>query len=140
MFCKYCGAPLDNDAAFCTGCGAGVGESSRPAAQPAPAAPSYNLAGPTPTKVMVFGIIGLALCGTGIPGIILSAIALRLANAFIRANGSVFGQAKVGRILGKVGLILGIVMTVFWAIYLIVVIATIAKMASHTPSFHYYHA
>ena len=141
MFCKYCGAQIDNDSAFCTSCGAGVGGTASAPVQPAqPAAPSYNPAGPSPTKVMVFGIIGLALSSCGLPGLILSAIALRLAGDYMRLNGGLYGQAKVGRILGKVGYIVGIVMTVIWALYIIILILAFTRgMSCYAPSFRYYY-
>lgn len=144
MFCKYCGAPLDGDAKFCTKCGAGVDPA--PGMTPTPAAPAYNPAGPSPTKVMVFGIIGLALSSAGIPGLVLSIIALRFADEFARLNGGLFGQAKVGRILGKVGLIVSIVMTVIWALYIVLLIAVLVgggtacvSTAVHSPDFYNYY-
>lgn len=141
MFCKHCGAPLDSDAKFCTSCGAGVDPAqSAQGTTPPPATRWANPAGPSPTKVMVFGIIGLALSGLGIPGIILSIIALKQANEFIRLNGGLFGQAKVGRILGKAGLIVSIVMTVFWVLYVILVILAFTRgMSFYAPSAsHFY--
>ena len=69
------------------------------------------------TKTMVFGIIAIALCETGIGGIIFGAIALSEAKKYAAAHdGVVSGKAKVGKILGTVGLIVGIVMTVVWII------------------------
>ena len=79
----------------------------------------------TSTKVLVFGILGLAFACSfylSILGIIFSAIGISQANNFARANGAVFGKAKVGRILSKVGLPLGIVLTVFFIVYLISVV------------------
>ena len=58
------------------------------------------------TKTMVFGIIAIALCETGIGGIIFGAIALSEAKKYAAAHdGVVSGKAKVGKILGTVGLI-----------------------------------
>lgn len=134
MFCKHCGAPLDSDSTFCTRCGAGIDVSAADSyAQPVQAVPvqPVNPAGPSATKVMVFGIIGLALCELGLPGVILSAIALRLANEFIQWNGGLFGQAKVGRILGKIGFIVGIVMTVFWLVYIVAIVGLVSWGIAH---------
>ena len=144
MFCKHCGAPIDNDSVYCTACGAGVGETrATPVTPAAPSPLSYNQAGPSPTKVMVFGIIGLALSSAGIPGIVLSLIALKLAGEFVHYNGSLYGQAKVGRILGKVGSIVSIVMTVVWAFYIVFVIMMIvggsAACVSSGYNYHYYY-
>lgn len=70
------------------------------------------------TRTLVFGIIALALSECGIFGIIFGAIALSQAKKYAAANDGVLdGKAKVGRILGLIGLIVGIVMTVIWFIY-----------------------
>ncbi len=79
----------------------------------------------TSTKVLVFGILGLAFACSfylSFLGIIFSAIGMSQANNFARENGAVFGKAKVGRILSKVGLPLGIVFTVISVIYIIVMV------------------
>lgn len=79
----------------------------------------------TSTKVLVFGILGLAFaCSVylSILGIIFSAIGMSQANSFARANGAVFGKAKAGRILSKVGLPVGIVCTVLVIVYSIVMV------------------
>ena len=79
------------------------------------------------TNTMIFGIIGLALSEMGIPGIILSNIAMNKASEFERKAGKLFGKALVGRRLAKPGKIVGIIMTIFWAVYFtIAVIAGIA--------------
>ena len=65
------------------------------------------------TRALVFGILALALCEAVIPGIIFGILSQKQAKAFTEANGGVLcGKAKVGRILGKVGLILSIVCAV----------------------------
>ena len=79
----------------------------------------------TSTKVLVFGILGLAFAWSfflSFLGIIFSAIGISQANNFARENGAVFGKAKVGRILSKVRLPLGIVLAVFFIVYLISVV------------------
>ena len=68
----------------------------------------------TSKKVLVFGILGLFFsCSVflSILGIIFSAIGISQADNFARANGAVFGKAKAGSILAKVGLPVGIVIT-----------------------------
>ena len=80
------------------------------------------------TNTLIFGIIGLALSEMGIPGIILSSIAMNKAAEFERKAGKLFGKALVGRRLAKPGKIVGIIMTIFWGIYaLIMMIAGIAS-------------
>lgn len=77
----------------------------------------------TSTKVLVFGILGLFFsCSVylSILGIIFSAIGISQADNFARANGAVFGKAKVGSILSKVGLPVGIVITAICTVYIII--------------------
>lgn len=78
------------------------------------------------TNTMIFGIIGLALSELGVPGIILSSIAMNKAAEFESKAGSLYGKAKVGRRLAKPGKIVGIIMTIFWAIYTLVLIFAMA--------------
>lgn len=100
--------------------------------QPVQVAPAVNNANDPElnslaTNTMIFGIIGLALSELGIPGIILSNIAMNKAAEFESKAGSLYGKAKVGRRLAKPGKIVGIIMTIFWAIYFLVIM--IAAMA-----------
>ena len=84
----------------------------------------------TSTKVLVFGILGLAFACSfylSILGIIFSAIGISQANNFARENGAVFGKAKVGRILSKVGLPVGIVFTVLFIVYFIVLLSVLGR-------------
>ncbi len=89
------------------------------------AAPVYNAApaGSVDAKnLMIKGILAIALCEFGIPGIILGSMAKKLAAQFMAENGGqIFGKAKVGSILGRVGFGVGIAMTIFWAIYILII-------------------
>ncbi len=64
-------------------------------------------------------IVAIATCGYGIPGIILGAIARKKAKAWVAEGYPLTGAAKVGSILGLIGLIIGIVMTVLLPIIII---------------------
>lgn len=78
----------------------------------------------TSAKVLVFGILGLAFACSfflSFLGIIFSAICLSQTGNFARENGAVFGKAKVGRILSKVGLPVGIVFTVLFIVYIVAI-------------------
>lgn len=141
MFCKNCGTQLADDAAFCSGCGTKV--ESQPAPQPvyeAPQQPTYTAPQPTytapqptyvapqpaandpaldslATNTMIFGILGaaLGLC-VGVPGIVFSVLTKNKVEEFIGRAGSLYGKAKVGSILSKVGLPVSIVCTVIYTI------------------------
>ena len=87
--------------------------------EPAPQPEYYNSDG-TPddggasTPILILGILGLAFSFSGVIGIILSAIAKGKAKGFKARFGSLFGKAKVGNGLAKAGLIIAIIMTIFW--------------------------
>ena len=80
---------------------------------------------PSPTKILVFGILGLAFSCSfflAMGGIIFSALCLSLANEYYRITGQLTGKIKVGRILSRIGLILGIVMV---ALFLLSILSQI---------------
>lgn len=146
MFCRSCGTQLPDGTAFCANCGTKV--EVQPAPQPAfeaPQQPVYTAPQTAPvvaperpqedpevnslaTTTLILGIVGLALSELGLPGLIVSNIGLKKAAEFERRAGKLFGKARVGRNLAKPGKIVGIVMTIFWAVYIfIVMIAAIAS-------------
>lgn len=147
MFCTNCGAQINDGTKFCPKCGVQVGGEQAPVVTPVePVTPVYaepvmrvKPKNDTSTSILVLGILALALCELGIPGIILGAIAKKKAGQFVADNGVLYGKAKVGRILGNFGFIIGIVMTVFWVIY-IGAIASIgaASCVSYLDNVYYY--
>ncbi len=83
-----------------------------------------------PTQVLVFGIIGLALCETGVLGLIFSIIALTKAKNYVNTYGPISTQVNTGRRLAIAGLIISIIMIVFWIAFIIlmsVVFVNVAK-------------
>ena len=96
-----------------------------------PVGPAYDAARPmqsaaggvTPTNILVLGIVAAALAELGIPGIILGIIAMNRSNQYVAAGGVACGQSKTGRVLGRVGLIAGIAMSVFWLFYIVFYVA-----------------
>ncbi len=87
--------------------------------QPQYQQPVYNAA-PQP-NLLVFGILSLVF--EVILGIIFGAIGRSKGKAYIAQGGQLTGASKVGFILSKVGMILSIVCTIVFFIYLIVIIA-----------------
>ena len=142
MFCQNCGNQIADNTNVCPFCGAPTGaapvnnnqqpnygyQQPQPQYQAQPQQPVVNA---TPQmeaqskSVLTFGILAIAFgCSFFLSflGIIFGAIAGRKANEFIGMCGVLYGRAKVGKILGKIGLILGIVLTVFFVIYLFAII------------------
>lgn len=103
MICKNCGTDA-KDNKYCPRCGAPVtADIQQPAGDG------------SHTKVLVFGILGLAFCETGILGLIFSIIGLSKANNYIRKFGNVSNQVRIGKRLSIAGIIVSIVMIVLIA-------------------------
>lgn len=124
MFCRKCGYKLTEDDDFCPNCGAAAPETVKPDSVSEPenrdSDPVESVPGVSDTHAMVIGIVSAALAsapGACIASIILGKKAVREAQDYLDANGRYSGKARAGRITGTVGRIVGIVMTVFWALY-----------------------
>ena len=93
-------------------------------------------------SILIFGIIGLAFSCSfylSLLGIIFSAIGKGKVKAFLAAGGQLTGKAKVGNILAKVGLILGIVLTALFVVWLItIIVAAVANSGSHYSNYRFY--
>lgn len=133
MNCQNCGANVDGKA-FCPQCGAQV---------QAPAQPSYNYNGGynqpaapqgNPTKVLVFGILGLALSGLGVVGLIFSIIGLKQANNYIATYGNISNQVRIARRLAIAGMIVSIIMTVIWVLYIVIIVVAVASSGGSNSS------
>lgn len=83
----------------------------------------------SPSSVLTWGIVAAATCGFGITGIIFGKIGKNRARAYVDAHGMTTGQVKAGSIMSNIGFIAGIVMTVFWAIYITVIVIAVAALA-----------
>ena len=133
MYCKYCGHELPDESNFCTMCGRVVDDANNKdwtdavddAAfrEEAPWKKANEEAkGSLATKILTFGILGLAFGMTGwlaLLGIIFSSISKRAIRKYNEMFGETTGRASVGRGLSTAGLVISIVATVFVGIYLI---------------------
>lgn len=127
--CPVCGTENQEDTAFCTNCGAPLHrEPVMPVSEPVEAVPAEAPTLPVGAKVMgiismVLGIVSLVSCYAGmflaIPALILSSISSKQTPAFVPNS-----KAKVGKITGIIGLILGII----WFIVYIVIVARAASV------------
>lgn len=84
----------------------------------------------SPTPVLVFGIISLALCETGILGLIFAIIALVKAKNYVNTYGPISTKVTVGRRLAIAGLIVSICFIVFWALFCTLIVVGVVKVAS----------
>lgn len=134
-FCSNCGSELKDGAKFCENCGAPVEIAQEPVREFVEEqtveyyteAPVVN----TPEQesmtksALIMSIVGLALSELGIPGIIISAIAKSKVKK-ATAAGAIGGKLKAARILSTIGMILSIVMTIVWLLYIVVIGAAVA--------------
>lgn len=165
MFCNQCGSDVPNGVGFCPNCGAPVEQPRQaqpqyqqpdPYQQPQyqqPVEPQYqqpvygqpvsSVGDPQERAlaktILVFGILAIAFACTyyvAFMGIVFGAITSGKVKQYI-AMYPLSGKAKTGSILGKVGLILGIVLTV---LSLITIIAcSVAACAESASSSYYYY-
>ncbi len=147
MFCNQCGNEVPAGTSFCPNCGAPVEQAVQPPQyaqpqqpQPVYAQPMAPVGDPQERELaksnLVFGILAIAFACTyylSFMGIIFGAISGSKAKLYA-ASYPLTGKAKTGSILGKVGLILGIVLT---ALSLITIIACIVGIASESSSYYY---
>lgn len=127
-FCSNCGSELRPGAKFCENCGAPAEVIAAPAEQVVyeqdrtvneTVVVDNGEQNSLSKSALIWSIVGLALSELGVPGIIVSAIAKGKVKK-AAAAGATGGKIKTARILSKIGMIVSIVMTVFWFIYAIV--------------------
>ena len=139
MFCEHCGTQIEDGKAFCPNCGASLESTEQEPEietiypqqpqqeyQPEQTAQKvYTIpAGEAPEakSLMVKGILASALCEIGIPGIVLGNIAMKGVRKCLEKGYGYSGKLKAAYITGKIGKILGIVMTVYWAVVMILAV------------------
>ena len=162
MFCNQCGGEVPNGVGFCPNCGAPVEQPQQPQyAQPEPQYQQPQYPQPDPQyqqpvyaqpvapvgdpqeralakSILIFGILAIAFACSyyvAFMGIVFGAITSGKVKQYA-AMYPIAGKAKTGSILGKVGLILGIVFTV---LSLITIIAcSVASCSSGSSNYYYY--
>lgn len=129
MNCTNCGAQISEGLSNCPNCGA-VNANTNVTSTSTYEGPMCD-----PTPVLTWGILGLAFAfATGILGIIFSIIGLNKYKQYMAyTSGAHSGKAQTGRKLSIAGLIVGIAMTIFLIIYIIVIVSTVNKITSYSP-------
>ena len=134
MFCKNCGRQLDEGENICPACGT-VNASETTATPNAGieyavddvSAVNERLKDQMAGEALKWGIISLAFSASGclsLLGFIFSFIAKGKALAYQNVFGVLEGKAKVGRILGKVGFGLGLGMTIYIGVIIVIAFIT----------------
>ena len=142
MICKNCGAEIADGSTFCTQCGAPV-QQEQPQQPQQPQQPVYTAApaaqAPEGKPILILGILSLALNSIPyvgwIAGLICAIICAKKVKAYLAAGGQLTGAAKVGKILGTVGLIVSIVMAVVW--FIVIIVAIVAAVGAAASSSYY---
>lgn len=141
-FCTNCGAQIPDGSAICPNCGTQLAPAA--ASQPTYQAPVYQAPAYQPAPaldngpVFTFGLLAVIFCGSGLLGLIFAIIAKKKIKNYVAAGGQLTGRAKAGSIMATIGLIVSIVMTVIWLIYIIIFAAFIGSVSSST-SYNYYY-
>ncbi len=116
MFCKKCGAYMNDNQRYCSQCGAVIiGEEGNVSSVSSYVGPMGST---TPT--LVFGILGLSFSCSfclSILGIIFSIIGLCKANRAVDIIANTSRNVNIGRRLAIAGLIVGIITTVLFVVY-----------------------
>lgn len=103
MYCKNCGANINDDSAYCSKCGA---------PQQNECVPEKKKSVPGAMPVFILGILSLALTvaySVPLGGLICGLICRSKVREYVEAGGALTGKAGIGKTLGQVGLILSIV-------------------------------
>ncbi|MBR5708772.1 MAG: zinc-ribbon domain-containing protein [Oscillospiraceae bacterium] len=139
MYCMTCGAEIPEGSEFCIKCGASqtdlpvpVETEEYPACE---AAPEWTWP-VTPTNVLVWAILGLAFACTfylSFLGIIFSAIGMKKHRAYLESGAPYSTKVKVGGILSKVGLGVGIGLTALFLLYLTAIAVWLVFMGRLLP-------
>ena len=141
MYCKYCGNELPQSANFCSACGK-INEDAKHTAEEQKTSEYFE----EPVEVQLddifdaerrslgnsilkFSILGLSFACSfflSLLGLIFTCVSRSKLRAYIAKFGETSGPATVGKHLGIAALIVSIVMMVFFALYILILIATLA--------------
>lgn len=106
MYCKNCGAEINDNSVICAKCGAATTQTSHNE-------PGVLVPAPKKTETFIFGLLGFVLTGFPIIGLVLSCIGVSLAaksNKQMQQNPQNYegvGYVTAGKILGIAGIVFG---------------------------------
>lgn len=134
MFCKNCGAQMEDNARFCSACGHEHSpESPENVKEPINLDPTFEEAKRrAANQILTWGIVSIAMvntCWLALLGFIFSFVVKSKVKTYERFFGPVSHQAKVGRDLGKAGFIAGLILSILVTIYFFfIIVAAIAEI------------
>lgn len=118
MYCKNCGAKIDDNARFCSDCGheqIRVQEDINFSSDFEAAKDQLS------SQILTWGILSLAFSCTfilSLLGLIFSFVAKGKVKTYVRQFGPVEYRSRVGRDLSTAGLIVGLILSILCALYL----------------------
>ncbi len=125
MYCRYCGAHIEDTARFCSACGhETVAETVKKPVNPDSARDEAKSR--LANQILTWGILSLAFSCTfifSLLGFIFSFVAKSKVNKYVRQFGQVEYRSRVGRDLSTAGFIVGLILTIFASMYLFVIFA-----------------
>jgi hypothetical protein len=122
MFCKNCGRQLDEGESYCPSCGAMTASEPSALYDASTEAAQDQLRNEMADDAFKWGIVSLVCSLPGLLGFIFSFIARNKALAYRKTFGVLEGRARAGRILGRIGFGPGLGLTIFFAVYFLIVI------------------
>ena len=135
MYCKHCGNELPENSNFCPVCGKSI-EDTKQEAEEATFEPINEIVDFKRDEhggsILKFSILGLAFAASfflSFLGIIFAAISKHKVATYIAEYGETQGRATVGKHLGIAAIISSIVMTVFFTLYLSIIVLAVLLSA-----------
>ena len=125
MYCRNCGKEISDYTQFCTYCGANKNQGTQSGYSAAPTmSPEVKSVS---VAALIWGIVAVVVCQLPL-GFIFGIIGQRKAREAAEM-GIENGMVKAGRIMSKIGLIVGIVLTAFWILYILFIVGMLATVA-----------
>ncbi len=123
MYCRYCGAQIEDTARFCSACG----QEQMRAQEDIKFSSDFEAAkDQLSSQILTWGILSLAFSCTfifSLIGFIFSFVAKSKVKMYVRQFGQVEYRSRVGRDLSTAGFIVGLILTILASMYLFVIIA-----------------
>lgn len=135
MKCSWCGGDVSNGATICPHCEAPFDKTEIESAL-AEEKLHEKKRNKSRNTILTIGIISLAIDYLWVLspiGLVLSIITKVLVGGYKKRYGEVDGKARAGSVLSTIGLILGIILTIVFIIYVALIFATLSETPELMP-------